>query len=163
MRSRAGQRIWLGLEGLADPDNVGSCFRNAAAFGVGVVLLDERCADPLYRKAIRTSMAATLQVPFARAVGWDDVLDECRSAGRVVVGLTPSPGAQDLASFARDRAATEPMLLLAGSEGRGLDEATMSQCDRLVRIPIAPEVDSLNVATAAGIALHALSAAEERG
>lgn len=163
MRSAAGQRIWLALEQLADPDNVGSCFRNAAAFGVGAVLLDERCADPLYRKAIRTSMAATLLVPFARAVGWDDALNECRVARRVVVGLTPSSDAQDLAAFARDRAATQPVLLLAGSEDRGLDAGTMRRCDRLVRIPIAREVDSLNVATAVGIALHALSAADERG
>ena len=77
------------LEGVGDADNVGSTFRCAAAFGAGGVLLGPACADPLYRKAIRTSMAATLSVPFALAEPWPDVLAALQFRGWHVVGLTP--------------------------------------------------------------------------
>ena len=71
------------------PDNVGGVFRNAAAFGADAVLLSPTCCDPLYRKAIRTSMGATLRVPFARMPDWPGTLDRLRRARFTVVALTP--------------------------------------------------------------------------
>ena len=74
-----GPRLVLGLQSLANADNVGSIFRNAAAFGVHAVVLDARSCDPLYRKATRTSMGATLAVPFAIADEWHRT--RCDSCG----------------------------------------------------------------------------------
>src|SRR5687768_2676823 len=73
------------LERLANADNVGGVFRSAAAFGAAAVLLDPVSTDPLYRKAIRTSMGAALEVPFARAEPWPEVLTELRQLGFAVI------------------------------------------------------------------------------
>src|SRR5439155_7386170 len=86
-------RLVLVLERIADPDNVGGIFRSAAAFGANGVLLTRGCSDPLYRKAIRTSMAATFRVPFAYAERWPKELDELRAGRFVVVALMPRPPA----------------------------------------------------------------------
>ena len=143
------------LEAVTNADNVGGVFRNAAAFGVAGVLLSPTCCDPLYRKAIRTSMAATLTVPFARIADWPDGLALLRSNGLAIVALTPHRRAQPLRALAVDP--PRRMALLVGSEGSGLTEHAMTFADYLVRIPIAAAVDSLNLAVAAGIALAALS------
>jgi tRNA G18 (ribose-2'-O)-methylase SpoU len=140
------------LENVADPDNVGSLFRNAAAFGAGGVLLSPGGGDPLYRKALRASMGATLEVPFARAGAWPGVLRDVSSAGFRLVALAPG------ARHAIDALAVGPLsALLVGSEGDGLSAAALAAADVAVRIPIEPRVDSLNVATAAAIALHRLA------
>jgi tRNA G18 (ribose-2'-O)-methylase SpoU len=152
----------LGLEALANADNVGACFRNAVAFGVEGVVLDARCADPLYRKAIRTSMAATLQVPHTRVTRWPDVIPALRASGLIVLGLTPRADATDVTSLDRGLAAAPRLLLLAGSEGHGLDPGTLEACDRRVRIAMSAGVDSLNVATAVAIALHTLATSDQR-
>jgi tRNA G18 (ribose-2'-O)-methylase SpoU len=144
----------LALEGVADPDNVGGLFRTALAFGVDAVLLDRDTADPLYRKAIRTSMAATLRVPFARIDPWLEGLATIRAGGCELVALTPRPDAMDLADYAPR--AGDRLIVLAGAEGSGLSEATLAAADVRVRIPVHPRADSLNVVTAAAIALHAL-------
>ena len=147
------------LEGVSNADNVGGVFRNAAAFGAGGVLLSPTCCDPLYRKAIRTSMGATLHVPFARAGAdeWPSVLTRVRAAGFTLVALTPREPSETLEAFAaRPRALR--VALIVGTEGAGLTPAVEEAADYRVRIPIAADIDSLNVAVAAGIALHALSA-----
>ena len=152
-------RLVVALEGVTNPDNVGGVFRNAAAFGADAVLLDSASCDPLYRKAIRTSMAATLRVPFARADspdGWPDALVDLKSRGFALVALTPAAAARDLAEFAASRRPPRIALLL-GSEGPGLSPVSEAAADHRVRIPIRPDVDSLNLAVAAGIALHRLS------
>jgi tRNA G18 (ribose-2'-O)-methylase SpoU len=151
--SARAQRV-LGVEGVADPDNVGGLFRTALAFGVDAVLLDGVTVDPLYRKAIRTSMAAALRLPFARVDPWLDGLASLRAAGFELVALTPRAGAVELARYA-SRAASR-LAVLVGSEASGLTEATLRAADVHVRIPVDPRADSLNVVTAAGIALHAL-------
>src|SRR5207302_8948884 len=89
------------LDAVANADNVGGVFRNAAAFGAGGVLLSPACCDPLYRKAIRTSMGSTLVVPFARAEkdNWPRVLTRLSAAGFAVVALTPREPSQSLESF----------------------------------------------------------------
>lgn len=144
------------LEQVGDADNVGSAFRCAAAFGAGGVLLGPSCADPLYRKAIRTSMAATLAVPFAQAQPWPDVLTTLDGAGWHVLGLTPraeEPPLWEAAAGAR-RSRTA---LVFGHEGDGLTAAALRACTQVARIPMAPGVDSLNVGVSVGVALYEIS------
>ena len=143
------------LEGVTDPDNVGSAFRNAAAFGAGGILLSPTCCDPLYRKAIRTSMGSTLRVRYARLENWPADLDTLKAKGFRVVALTPKESAVDLASCARSTG--QKTAVLVGSEGPGLTAAAEAMADVSVHIPIRPEVDSLNLATATGIALYYLT------
>jgi tRNA G18 (ribose-2'-O)-methylase SpoU len=151
----AAARTLVILEGVANPDNVGGVFRNAAAFGAGAVLLSPACGDPLYRKAIRTSMGAVLRVPYATAEPWPHALTEVRAAGFCIVALTPHEPSEALEAFA---ARTPPRVaLVLGTEGEGLSAAVEAAADCRVRIPISADVDSLNLSVAAGIALHALN------
>jgi tRNA G18 (ribose-2'-O)-methylase SpoU len=132
------------------------------------VLLGPDCADPLYRKAIRTSMAATLQIPFARVepgadppgaavTAWADVVGLLRAYGFQVIGLSPSSEAGDLSGLLREtRPTLQRVAILAGHEGEGLTREALSACDHVARIPMAADHDSLNVATAVAIALYEL-------
>jgi tRNA G18 (ribose-2'-O)-methylase SpoU len=147
------RRLLVGLEGVGNPDNVGGLFRTASAFGVDGIVLDGASGDPLYRKAVRTSMGAALRVPYARIADWPAAAQTLRRAHFTIVALTPSPGAIPIATFAGNRAADARLVLLAGSEGSGLGNATLDAADVRVRIPIAANVDSLNVVVAAGVAL----------
>ncbi len=140
----------MALVGISNHDNMGGLFRNAAGFGVDAVLLDSTCCDPLYRKAIRVSVGGVLRVPFARVGEDEDLIGLLERHGFTPVALSPS-GATALS---RLPAMGRPALLL-GAEGPGLPPATLARC-RTVSIPMAPGFDSLNVAVAAGIALHAL-------
>lgn len=151
-----GTRLIVVLEDVANADNVGGVFRNAAAFGADAVLLTRAACDPLYRKAIRTSMAASLSVPNARIEPWPEALSTLRSRGFTIVALTPGESAETLDAFA-DRPRPEKLALLVGAEGDGLSGAALALADRRVRIPIKPQVDSLNLAVAVGIALSRLS------
>lgn len=143
------------VEGIAQADNVGSILRNAQAFGAAGVLLDPASVDPLYRKALRTAMGAALVVPWARLEPWPAAIARLRQAGIVVAALTPRAAAQPLDAFVRTHA-DRAVALLLGAEGSGLLDATMAAADAPVRIAMAPGADSVNVATASGIALHAL-------
>lgn len=142
------------LEQVGNADNVGSIFRSAAALGAEAVLLGPRCADPLYRKAIRTSMGAALSLPYADAAPWPGVLDDLAARGITVVGLTPDPGARPVQEVAAEIGRV-PVALLLGHEGDGLTPAALAHCRYRARIPITADVDSLNVAVAAAIALAA--------
>jgi tRNA G18 (ribose-2'-O)-methylase SpoU len=153
----AGARRLLALEGVSNPDNVGGLFRVAAAFGVAGVLLDRASGDPLYRKAIRTSMGASLQVPFARLDPWQPMLRSLRGTGSCIVALTPDGSALPLARYAAEFPPERRLILMVGAEGPGLSAASLESADTRVRIPIAPHVDSLNVVVAAGIALAQLN------
>lgn len=145
------------LEDVANADNIGGVFRNALAFGAGAVLLSPRCCDPLYRKAIRTSMAASLRVPFAHVTDWPEGLTAVHAAGFSLVALTPASTALDIREFASDPARGKRVALVAGTEGGGLSVAVETLADHRVRIPMARGADSLNLATATGIALQRLS------
>jgi len=151
-----GSEVVLVLEGVADADNVGSAFRNAAAFGTGAVLLSPACCDPLYRKSIRTSMGSVLRVPYARVHRWPHDLAALKDAGFSLIALTPREHATELAALPRRRAG-QKIALLVGSEGPGLTAEAEAFADVCVRIPMQPAVDSLNLATAAGIALYHLT------
>ena len=149
LRDTVPRRV-LVLEGVNNPDNVGGLFRSAAAFGVDAVVLGPACGDPLYRKAIRTSMAATLQVPAVVAEGWPSTLELLRGAGLRVLALTPHPDAVPLESLPREFGR---LALVVGTEGSGLTAAALDACDERVRIRTTAAVDSLNVTVAASIAL----------
>jgi tRNA G18 (ribose-2'-O)-methylase SpoU len=156
----ARARALLVLEGVANHDNIGGVFRNSAAFGADAVLLDPSSADPLYRKAIRTSMGASLRVPFATigledGARWPECLSELAARGFDLIALTPGAGARDLDEFAAAPRA-DRLALLFGNEGAGLSAPALSACQQRVRIAIRPDVDSLNLAVACGIALQRL-------
>ena len=140
----------LVLEGVNNPDNVGGLFRSAAAFGIELVVLGPNSGDPLYRKAIRTSMGATLAVPFAQAPQWPGALRDLRTDGFTVVALTPSLKAAPLEEVWRHA----KLALLVGSEGEGLTEDAMRAATLRARIPMVEGIDSLNVTTAASIAMY---------
>jgi tRNA G18 (ribose-2'-O)-methylase SpoU len=143
------------LEAVADPENVGGVFRNARALGAGAVLLAPGCADPLYRKAIRVSVGAVFELPFAPLGDWPGDVARLHAAGYVVVALTPDPDAVDLAAFSPP----PRVALVLGGERAGLAPATLAAADVRVRIAMAAGGDSLNVATAAAIVLHRLGRA----
>jgi tRNA G18 (ribose-2'-O)-methylase SpoU len=162
----AGARRAIALERIANADNVGSVFRSAAAFGADAVLLERTCTDPLYRKAIRTSMGAALTVPFATAEPWPDVLHDLArglpDTPWVVLAMTTSraaPPLREIASELFDR----PVVVVVGHEGEGLSDAALAACTHRARIPMTNNVDSLNVATAAAIALYELSVRDVEG
>jgi tRNA G18 (ribose-2'-O)-methylase SpoU len=146
------------LEAVANADNIGSVFRNAFALGGDGVLLSPTCCDPFYRKAVRTSMGATLSVPFARVDEWPDGLDALEARGFTVAALTPHGPAMTLDAFAAARPPGR-VALVFGSEGMGLTASAAGRATQMVRIPMRDGVDSLNVAAAAAIALHRLGTA----
>jgi tRNA G18 (ribose-2'-O)-methylase SpoU len=154
------QRIIV-AERVANADNVGAIFRNAAAFGADGVLLERTCTDPLYRKAIRTSMGAALQVPYARMEPWPAALHGLRDAGYTLLGMIPR-AEQSLSSVASGfsrtidsaKAGSRKIAIVVGHEGDGLSDEALAACTHLARIPMARGVDSLNVATASAIAMY---------
>lgn len=147
-------RVVVVAEGVNNPDNVGGLFRNAAALGAGAVVLGPDCGDPLYRKAIRTSMAATLRLPWAHAPEWPGTMAALRAAGLTVVACTPAPDAPSL----YDTPLPARLAVLVGAEGEGLTAEALAAADLRVRIPMHADMDSLNVATAAALVLSAHAA-----
>ena len=142
----------LFLSGIANHDNLGGIFRNAAAFGARAILLDADCCDPLYRKAIRVSVGAALLVPFARLARGEDGLALLERHG--IASLALSPAGKTLLG---DWRPSRRNAVLLGAEGPGLPPALMDPT-RSVRIAMSGGFDSLNVATTSGIVLHHLSA-----
>ncbi|GAA2213410.1 RNA methyltransferase [Nonomuraea monospora] len=147
----------LVLEDLVDHGNVGAIFRSAAALGVDAIILSPRCADPLYRRAVKVSMGAVFSIPYARMDDWFDGLAQLRGAGFKTLALTP---AQDAVPI-DEMAAAERVALLLGAEGDGLSSHWLAEADQAVCIPMsaaamAAGVDSLNVVAAAAIACHGL-------
>ncbi len=141
-------------EHLVDVDNVGSVFRNARAFGAAAVLLDQRCPDPLYRKAIRTSLGAVLEVPWVQAP-FTELLDSLVAAGVTTVGLTPGGGSvAEVSELAGRHGGPGAVAMVVGNEGLGLSGEARARCTHLARIAMADGADSLNVATALAVALY---------
>ncbi|MBW0270617.1 rRNA methyltransferase [Nocardia sp. MH4] len=145
-----GARTVAVLEGVNDHENLGSMFRNAAGLGADAVLFGDRCADPLYRRAVRVSMGHVLRVPFAQLPQWPGGLELLRERGFQIIALTPNPAAVNLATAMTG----ERVALLLGAEGPGLTEEAMRATDIRARIPMSPGTDSLNVATAAAMAFY---------
>ena len=148
------------LEHVMDPENVGTVFRHAAGFGVDAVLLHGTTGDPLYRKTIRTSMGWTLGIPYARTSSDITLSAFLSDAGFTTLALTPVSTSSSLAEVITTLHSDTRVAFLLGAEGPGLQDATMAASTHRVRIPLARGVDSLNVATAAAIALYALVEAQ---
>lgn len=136
------------LSDISNHDNTGACFRNAAAFGAGGVLLDERCCDPLYRKAIRVSSGASLFLPYAQGGTGLDMVNAVLSAGYTVWAMTPRADAAPMQSLP----VPDKLAILLGAEGPGLPDDIIAAATP-VRIPMSGGFDSINVATAGAIAL----------
>ena len=150
---RDARRV-LVLEDIVDHTNVGAAFRSGAAFCIDAILVTPRCADPFYRRAVRVSMGTVFQVPWTRIQPWPRAVDGLREAGFTVAALALTEDAVTLDELA----ATPPerLALVLGTEGDGLRPRTITAADVTVRIPMAGDVDSLNVAAAAAVAMWAL-------
>ena len=154
----ATARTVVVLEGVMDPDNVGSVFRHAAGFGVDAILLRGHTGDPLYRKTIRTSMGWSLNIPFAKSAPEDgSITEQLAAAGFLSLALTPARDAELLSDVLARTDPTTRIAYLLGAEGPGLSDEILGSSLHRVRIPLADGVDSLNIATSAGIALYALA------
>lgn len=141
------------LEDLVDHANVGAAFRNAAALDVDFVLLSPRCADPLYRRSVKVSMGAVLQIPWARVDVWPSGLAELQQRGYVVAGMTLADNAISLDELvAQDHS---KLALVFGTEGHGLSDNADAILDLRVKIPMSHGIDSLNVAASSAIAFYA--------
>src|SRR4051812_28516832 len=142
------------LEGLNDAENLGSIARSAVALGVDGLLLDPRCADPLYRRSVRVSMGHVLALPFAVLADWPGGLARLHDAGYLTVALTPAPDAVDLGDVDPSRHPRTAVLL--GAEGPGLTPEAQAAARVRARIPMRAGVDSLGVAAAAAVAFATL-------
>ena len=140
------------LEGLNDPENLGAIARSARAFGADAMIVDATCIDPYTRRSVRVSMGEILHLPWVRVESVVDTCGRLRELGVVTWALTPARDADPLSAID----APARLALLLGAEGPGLSASALSAVDRRVRIPIAPDVDSLNVAAAAAVALSHL-------
>jgi tRNA G18 (ribose-2'-O)-methylase SpoU len=142
------------LEDIVDHTNVGAVFRSVAALGVDAVLITPRCADPLYRRAVRVSMGTVFQVPWTRIENWPEGVQVLRENGFTVAAFALTDTAislDDLAAHLPDRLA-----MIFGTEGDGLSRRAVEGADLVVKIPMAGGVDSLNVAAASAVAMWAL-------
>ncbi|UOQ60979.1 RNA methyltransferase [Leucobacter rhizosphaerae] len=156
---RASRRVVV-LEDLADHTNVGAIFRSVAALGADAVLLSPACADPLYRRAVRVSMGAVLQVPWARLPEWPIAGPMFREEGYELTAFALRDDAEDLADYTDHL--PERLALLFGTEGPGLSRRALASAARTIVIPMEHGVDSLNVSTAAALALWAVRTADQR-
>ncbi|MEO6605924.1 MAG: RNA methyltransferase [Aeromicrobium sp.] len=143
------------VEDLADHTNVGAIFRSVAALGFDAVLLSPRCADPLYRRAIKVSMGSVFWLPYARVDDWYGAPDMLREAGYTTYAMTLADDSVSLDEVPRD---VERMALIVGSEGHGLSERWEQSADYRVTIPMAADIDSLNVASSVAVACWELRA-----
>ncbi len=146
----SGRRVIV-CEDMVDHANLGAVIRTGAGLGWDAVVVSQGSADPLYRRAIKASMGASLVMPWRRMAS-DDDLARLRDAGFSLVASTLAPGAVPLDDFD----APGRVALLLGTEGQGLSAAWSDAADHHVTIPMTDAVDSLNVAAAAAILAHAL-------
>lgn len=146
----------VGLVGVANHDNMGGVFRNAAAFGADAVLIDATSCDPLYRKAIRVSVGAALTVPFARCAAGEDMVSLLLASEFDVAALSPA-GAADIGELRPARR----QAVLFGAEGPGLPGHILART-RTLRIAMRRGFDSLNLATSTGIVLHQIAVGREQ-
>ena len=148
-----GARTVLVLEDIVDHTNVGAILRSGAALGVDAVLLSPRCADPLYRRSVKVAMGAVFSLPWTRVADWYAALPDLSRRGFTTVAMTLAPDAVPLEDAVRglDRVA-----LVLGGEGHGLSPRWEQAADRRAIIPMAPGIDSLNVAAATAVACYAL-------
>jgi len=147
----AGARSVLVLEDVVDHTNVGAIFRSGAALGFDAVLLSPRCADPLYRRAVKVGMGAVFALPWTRLPDWHGAMQELSGRGFTTVALTLSPDAVPVEEAV---AGVGRLALVLGSEGHGISGRWEGDADRRAIIPMRPGIDSLNVAAATAVACY---------
>lgn len=147
-----GARSVLVLEDLVDHTNVGAIFRSGAALGFDAVLLAPRCADPLYRRAVKVGMGAVFATPWTRLPDWYDALPDLGGRGFTTVALTLAPDSTPIEDAV---AGVERLALVLGSEGHGLSPRWEQSAERRAIIPMRAGIDSLNVAAATAVACYA--------
>jgi tRNA G18 (ribose-2'-O)-methylase SpoU len=145
--------VVVAASAIGNHDNIGGLYRNAAAFGAAAVLLDDRCGDPFYRKAIRVSVGAVLRLPSVAAPPVAELVEKLMTHGFEVIAM--SPGADETLASLRPGGRRA---ILLGSEGPGLPDDIIRRC-RGVKIPMSGGFDSLNVAATSAVALHQLTCA----
>lgn len=155
---RGGGSIMV-LEGLVDPTNVGLAFRSAAAMGFSGAVVSADCIDPLYRRSVRTSMGAVIDLPWARDESWPASLELLAARGISILALSPDPACDDLGEVLPRLAG--PVAAVFGTEGAGLRESTRELVDSCVRIPMSGGIDSLNVAASVAVVGYALRLARQ--
>lgn len=148
-----GRRRVVLLEDINSHTNIGAIFRSAAALGFEAVLLSPSCADPLYRRAVRVSMGEVFAVPWSRIEEWPEDLDVVRGTGFAIAALALTEDAVDIRAAGLPD--VERLAVMLGTEGRGLSAPAIARADLVVQIPMAGQVDSLNVAAASAVAFYA--------
>jgi len=146
-----GARSVLVLEEIVDHTNVGAIFRSGAALGFDAVLLAPRCADPLYRRAVKVAMGAAFALPWTRLPDWYDALPSLSDRGFTTVALTL---ADDAVPVEEAVSGVDRLALVLGSEGHGLSPRWEQSADRRAVIPMTAGIDSLNVAAATAVACY---------
>lgn len=150
----AGQvPLIVALDGVTDPRNLGAITRSAAAFGAHGVLVPERRTASMTASAWKTSAGAAARIPVARATNLNRALKSYKDAGLMIIGLDMG-GEVELPDL---EAATEPIVLVVGSEGKGLARLVRENCDLIVSIPMTSVTESLNAGIATGVALYEIS------
>ena len=148
----------VALDSVTDPRNLGAVVRSAAGFGAHGVLIPERRAAGMTASAWKTSAGAAARVPVAQAVNLTRQLKAFQQAGCMVVGLA----ADGEVSLPDLELAEGPLVIVVGSEGKGLSRLVAETCDQLVSIPMASSLESLNAGVAASVALYSVSQAREQ-
>lgn len=156
----SGARTVAVMENTNNPTNLGVILRCAAALGVDAFFIDPTCSDPLYRRCGRVSMGEAYSMPYTRLDRFPEGLTPLRNAGFQLLALTPAPDAVPLDDVKLDP--DDRVAIMLGAEGPGLTDGALDAADLAVRIPMAGQVDSINVGSAAAVAFYAISVARKR-
>ena len=149
----------VALDGVTDPRNLGAIIRSAAAFGAAGVVMTERRAASMTASAWKSSAGAAARLPIAQVTNLARTIDAAKKEGLFVVGLDGE--SEDLISTMK--IASEPLMIVVGSEGKGLARLTREKCDLVISIPISATTESLNASVATAIALFFVDQARRRG
>ncbi|AKV55737.1 RNA methyltransferase, TrmH family, group 3 [Bifidobacterium actinocoloniiforme DSM 22766] len=149
----AARPLFIALDGVTDPQNLGAAIRSAAAFGASGVILPERRSASVTAAAWKVSAGAAAHLPVARVVNLTRAIEALRERGYYAVGL--DGGGKALVGETGFE--TDPLIVVLGSEGKGLSRLVREACDVIASIPISSTVESLNASVAAGIALYSVA------
>jgi len=150
----ADSETLLLIEGVNNPTNMGVILRCASGLGVGGLLLNSSCSDPLYRRSVRVSMGEAFTLPYARFNNWPEDLKLVQDRGYEIWALTPSERSESLHTISKPEG--KKIALMLGTEGTGISEEVLTIADKHVKIPMSGRVDSLNVGAASAIAFYAV-------
>ena len=147
----------VALDGVTDPRNLGAIIRSAAAFGVAGVIIPERRSAAMTASAWKSSAGAAARMPVAQVTNLNRAIEEVQSSGYFVVGLDGEAN-EEVSTM---KVATEPLMIIVGSEGKGLSRLVSEKCDLVVKIPMRSTTESLNASVATSIALYAVDEARK--